>query len=90
MIRIEHVAMWTEDLDGLAAFYAKYFGAQVGPKYMNPAKGYQSCFVAFGAGARLELMTTTALRPVRHASGAQRIGSHIWRCRSGRLRKSTS
>ena len=66
--------MWTEDLEGQAAFYAKYFGAQVGPKYTNPAKGYQSCFVAFGAGARLELMTTTALRPVRHAPGAQRIG----------------
>lgn len=74
MIRIEHVAMWTADLEGLAAFYAKYFGAQIGPKYTNPAKGYESRFLSFGEGARLELMTTRSLQPVRHAPGAQRMG----------------
>ncbi len=74
MIRIEHVAMWTADLEGLAAFYAKYFGAHVGPKYTNPSKGYESRFLSFGGGARLELMTTTSLQPVRHPAGAQRMG----------------
>ena len=74
MIRIEHVAMWTADLEGLAAFYAKYFGAHVGPKYTNPSKGYESRFLSFGSGARLELMTTTSLQPVRHPAGAQRMG----------------
>jgi lactoylglutathione lyase len=38
MTRIDHVALWTEDLDRLATFYATYFGASAGPRYANPAK----------------------------------------------------
>lgn len=74
MIRIEHVAMWTDDLEALASFYAAYFGATAGPAYLNPAKGYASRFLAFPSGARLELMTTALLDPVRCAPGAQRMG----------------
>jgi lactoylglutathione lyase len=74
MIRIEHVALWTEDLERLAAFYATYFGARVGDRYSNPAKGYASRFLSFGEGARIELMTSSTLDPIRHAPGAQRMG----------------
>lgn len=74
MIRIEHVALWTKDLERLAAFYATYFGASVGDRYTNPAKGYASRFLSFGEGARIELMTSSTLSPVRHAPGAQRMG----------------
>lgn len=74
MIQIEHVAMWTEDLEGLAGFYARYFDAGVGPAYHNPSKGFASRFLAFPGGARLELMTMAGLDPVRAAPGAQRMG----------------
>ncbi|MBP1771592.1 MAG: Glyoxalase/bleomycin resistance protein/dioxygenase [Holophagaceae bacterium] len=74
MIRIEHIAMWTENLDGLSGFYAKYFDATVGPAYHNPSKGYASRFLAFPSGARLELMKTTVLDLVQSAPGAQRMG----------------
>ena len=30
MARIEHIALWVDDLDALSAFYARAFGAQVG------------------------------------------------------------
>lgn len=73
-MRIEHIAMWTEDLDGLVEFYCRYFGANAGPVYGNPAKGFTSRFVSFADGARLELMATTTLSPVRIAAGAQRMG----------------
>jgi lactoylglutathione lyase len=73
-MRIEHVAFWTEDLERLAAFYQRYFGATVGDKYVNAAKGFESRFVSFEAGARLEIMRTTALAPVRYDAGAQRMG----------------
>ena len=73
-MRIEHVAMWTEDLERLAAFYSMYFGASVGERYANPAKGFASRFLAFADGARLELMQTESLAPVRIAAGAQRLG----------------
>jgi lactoylglutathione lyase len=74
MTRIEHVAMWTHDLERLAAFYAKYFGAEVGPRYVNSAKGFASRFLAFGSAPRLELMQSTTLTPIEHAAGAQRMG----------------
>jgi lactoylglutathione lyase len=74
MVRIEHVALWTCDLGRLADFYARYFGAAVGPRYQNPARGFESCFLSFAGGARLELMASTTLKPVHYAPGAERMG----------------
>jgi lactoylglutathione lyase len=55
--RIEHIGLWVRDLDSVAAFYANYFGARIGPLYRNPRKGFESRFLEFAAGARLEIMT---------------------------------
>ena len=73
-MRIEHVAIWTTDLDRCKKFYASYFGASAGPNYVNPAKGFESCFLRFADGARLEAMTTTTLSLVESPPGAQRLG----------------
>jgi lactoylglutathione lyase len=54
--RIEHVALWARDIDAVAAFYARWFGARVGERYENPRKGFASRFLEFGDGARLEVM----------------------------------
>jgi lactoylglutathione lyase len=56
-VRIEHIGVWVADLDTVAAFYAKYFGARVGELYENPRKGFRSRFLTFDSGARLEIMT---------------------------------
>ena len=56
-VRIEHVGVWVADIDRVAAFYAKYFGAQVGNLYRNAGKGFESRFLTFAGGARLEVMT---------------------------------
>jgi lactoylglutathione lyase len=78
MARIEHIALWVSDLEAMAAFYCATFSAKVGALYENPAKGFSSRFVSFDDGARLELMTTTTLDPVRSAPGAERMGlTHI-------------
>ena len=60
-MRIEHVALWARDLDALAEFYARWFGARVGPRYENPRKGFASRFLEFSGGARLEVMTRTGI-----------------------------
>lgn len=73
-MRIEHVALWTDDLERCKAFYTRYFGARAGAHYVNPAKGFESCFLSFDDGARLELMHTTTLAPQRAPAGAQRLG----------------
>ena len=74
MSRIEHVAFWVRQLDSVCTFYADYFGAKVGARYENPAKGFVSRFLSFEAGARIELMTTTSVAPVELKHGAQRMG----------------
>jgi lactoylglutathione lyase len=54
--RIEHIAIWSHDLERLRRFYETYFGAQTNAKYVNPRKQFQSYFLTFASGARLELM----------------------------------
>jgi len=77
-VRIEHIALWTADVDRLAVFYESYFGARAGPRYRNAEKGFESRFVAFAGGARLELMRTTTLTPSALPRGAQRMGlTHV-------------
>lgn len=73
-MRIEHVAIWTTDLARCKHFYTSYFGATAGPTYLNPAKGFESCFLSFADGARLEAMTTTTLPLVELPPGVQRLG----------------
>ena len=73
-IRIEHLAFWTTDIDRCAAFYTTYFGAVAGARYHNVAKGFESVFLTFAGGARLEIMSTSTLDPVQAEAGAQRMG----------------
>lgn len=74
MIRIEHIALWVDNMDVMCDFYSRYFGAVVGPQYANAKKGFTSRFLSFSSGARIEMMKTTTLLPVRHGAGAQRMG----------------
>ena len=55
-MRIEHVAIWVNDIDKVCEFYRKYFGGVVQPLYHNPAKQFTSRFVTFESGTRLEVM----------------------------------
>jgi len=56
-MRIEHVALWTRDIERLRSFYETYFQARVGPRYVNERKQFTSYFLSFESGARLELMS---------------------------------
>jgi lactoylglutathione lyase len=73
-MRIEHIALWTTDLERCKQFYVSYFGAVAGANYVNPLKGFTSCFLNFSDGARIEVMKTTMLSPVAIEPGAQRMG----------------
>ena len=55
-MRIEHLAIWTKDLERLKTFYMTYFGATAGEKYENTTKQFESYFLTFESGARMELM----------------------------------
>jgi lactoylglutathione lyase len=77
-MRIDHIALWTNDLDRCTQFYAKYFGANAGARYVNPKKGFEAYFLSFSDGARIEIMKTATLRALAAEPGAQRMGfTHI-------------
>jgi lactoylglutathione lyase len=77
-MRIDHVALWTNDIEKCKQFYVSYFAAVPGPRYVNPAKGFESCFLSFSDGARIEAMKTATLSPVTIEPGAERMGlTHI-------------
>ncbi len=57
-MRIEHIALWTRNLEAMREFYTHYFGARAGSKYRNESKDFESYFLHFEDGARLELMHT--------------------------------
>lgn len=56
-MKIEHIAIWTYELEKLKDFYCTYFQAQVDAHYRNERKNFESYFLSFQGGARLELMT---------------------------------
>lgn len=78
-VRIEHVALWVEDLDAVCAFYERFFGAEVGPRYVNAGKGFASRFLRWDAGARLEVMTRRDVdQRAVPAGGTERLGlAHV-------------
>ena len=55
-MKIEHVAIWAKDLEHLKKFYQIYFAATSGEKYVNTVNKFQSYFLTFDEGCRLELM----------------------------------
>jgi lactoylglutathione lyase len=55
-MKIEHVALWTTKLEVMRDFYVTYFGGRAGEKYVNPKKNFESYFISFSEGSRLEIM----------------------------------
>ena len=62
-MRIEHVAVWTNDLERLRAFYERHFDARAGARYDSSRHpGFSSYFLRFDdSDTRLELMSLGSL-----------------------------
>ena len=61
-MRIDHVALWVRDLEKSREFYCHYFSGKSNDLYDNPKKEFQSYFVTFDSGARLELMHSRKIK----------------------------
>jgi len=55
-MKIEHLAIWTLNLERLKDFYVSYFNAKAGNIYINEKTGFRSYFLEFDGGCRLEIM----------------------------------
>lgn len=56
-MKLDHVAIWTDNLEVLKDYYVKYFGGISNTKYTNTKKQFSSYFITFNSGARLEIMS---------------------------------
>ncbi len=55
-MRINHAAVFVEDLERAKNFYKHYFGAKENEKYHNPNTGLETYFLSFDGDVRLEIM----------------------------------
>ena len=55
-MRIEHIAMYVNDLEKTKDFFVKYFNAISNEGYHNQKTDFRSYFLSFEDGARLEIM----------------------------------
>ena len=55
-MKIEHIAMYVEDLEKTKEFFIKYFQASANAGYHNESTGFRSYFLSFTEGTRLEIM----------------------------------
>lgn len=55
-MRIEHIAMYVNDLEKTKEFFVKYFNAAPNEGYHNRKTDFRSYFLSFDDGARLEIM----------------------------------
>lgn len=56
-MKIDHVAMYVNDLEAEKDFFVKYFNATAGSKYTNFRSDFSNYFLSFSDGSRLEIMT---------------------------------
>jgi lactoylglutathione lyase len=60
-MKIEHIAMYVKDIEAAKEFFVKYLGGMSNDRYHNNTTDFQSYFISFDDGARLELMTRPEL-----------------------------
>ena len=74
-MKIEHLAIWTKQLENLKDYYTKYYDGTANDGYFNPKKNFRSYFIAFSSGARLEIMSKTGIPENKNAvAGEQHLG----------------
>ena len=56
-MKIEHIAMYVNDLEATRDFFIKYLGGRSNDGYHNAKTGFRSYFIGFEDGARIEIMT---------------------------------
>ena len=60
-MKINHVALYVNDLERMKIFYEKYFDAKSNKMYYNQKTGLKTFFLEFNNGCRLEIMTKDKL-----------------------------
>ncbi len=79
-MRIDHVAMYVNDLEAARDFFIKYLGGRSNDGYQNEDTGFRSYFICFDDGARLEIMNKPEmedLNKTRNRTGYSHIAFSV-------------
>ena len=79
-MKIDHVAMYVNDLEAEKDFFVKYFDAKAGSKYTNFRSDFSNYFLRFDDGSRLEIMTRSGsvdADKVRYRTGYHHIAISV-------------
>lgn len=80
-MKIEHIALWVDDIEAMREFYLDYFDTTCNNKYVNPNKKYTSYFISFNdGGARIELMHRPDINNTGTERGMTKGFAHISVC----------
>ena len=60
-MKIEHIAMYVNDLEQAKEFFVKYLNGKANKMYYNIKTDFRSYFISFDDGARLEIMNRPAM-----------------------------
>ena len=81
-MKIEHIALYVNDLEAARDFFVKYFDAASNEGYHNTRTDFRSYFLTFADGSRLEIITKPdltdsgdVLNRLGYAHIAFRVGS---------------
>lgn len=63
-MKIEHIAMYVNELESARDFFVKYLGGVSNDGYHNVKTGFRSFFISFEDGARLEIMNKPSMKDI--------------------------
>lgn len=66
-MKIEHIAMYVNDLEKAKEFFTIYFNGKTNDGYHNPKTDFRSYFLTFEDGCRLEIMNKPAMEDPQKA-----------------------
>lgn len=67
-MKINHIALYTKDLERMKDFYVTYFNATSNSGYHNQTTGLKTYFLSFDNDTRLEIMTRPNLEIPQYQS----------------------
>ena len=73
-MKIDHIAIWTTNLEGLRNFYIHYFDASSNEIYYNHSKEFRSYFISFDGDCSLEIMEMPSIPQTKNSFLKQFIG----------------
>lgn len=63
-MKIEHIAMYVNELETARDFFVKHLGGESNDGYHNEKTGFRSFFIRFEDGARLEIMNKPSMEDI--------------------------